>query len=270
MSGGAGAALGGAAHWGLNAFGRGQATLGWPDAGAIKEEKMRKAFFAGLMAALVLFGSVGVSQAVPLIDTTGSWGDSYSIGNFGVPNTATYGQTFTVTGAETSLNSFTFYVDDRTEPDAVNFQAYVYAWDGDSITGDALYASGAMSTTNNGGNDGYEPIQVNTGGISLASGNQYIAFLSASNLFESGNASSTWRAVTDDVYAGGGFFFFNNGRDFSLLTSPWDAYLSDWDLVFKMEFSEPSGGDPVPEPATMLLMGSGLAGLAMRRFRKKN
>jgi hypothetical protein len=128
-----------------------------------------------------------------------------------------------------------------------------------------------MSSTNNGGNDGDEAFTIDTGGINLVSGNQYVAFFSASNYFDGIPGTSRVLIAYDsnggNVYSGGDAVYLNNGNDFSRIwTSDW-VTLSCYDLALTMNFSEPA---PVPEPNTMLLMGLGLAGLIGIRSRRKS
>lgn len=225
-----------------------------------------------LLAAAFAFSIASTSFAIPVIDTTGSWNGSDSIGGFGEPpNSATYGQTFTVTGPETVLDSFTFYVDDQFNSvftDFVDFEVFVYAWDGGKATGPALFSSSPMSTTNNGGADGWEAITTNTGGIDLVSGSQYVAFFSGSNLFDGEPAISVWGGLNGaDVYAGGQFAYSNNADNFGeLFTNDWSLGFQGEgsDLAFSMRFSEQA---PIPEPATVTLLGLGLAGLVARNRR---
>ncbi len=115
-----------------------------------------------------------------------------SVAPFGEAETATYGQTFSVS-TTSSMNGFTFYLDDALDPGVIDFQAYVYSWDDslNQIAGSSLFASSAMSTTNNGGADGFEEFAINTGGITLSAG-QYVAFFTASNLFDAISGTGKW------------------------------------------------------------------------------
>ena len=63
---------------------------------------------------------------------------------------------------------------------------------------------------------------------------------------------------------GGGYTYGNTGGTFAKTTSS--------TLEFDIEeiiCTAAGGGDPVPEPATMLLFGTGLVGLVGSRLRKK-
>jgi hypothetical protein len=89
---------------------------------------------------LFLLASVGGGDAwaITVIDTTPTWNGSDGVSAFGEPGAATYGQSFTVTGTETHLDSFSFWLNDFLNPDAVDFAAYVMAWDGTKATGSIL------------------------------------------------------------------------------------------------------------------------------------
>ena len=210
-------------------------------------------------------------MAIPLIDTTLAPIGS-TIYPFGETQSSTFGQTFTVTGTETVLDSFSFRLDDY-DPSAstVSFKAYVYAWDGAKSAGPQLFASGALSTTHNSGLEGYEQFLIDTGGLELVSGQQYVAFFNASGFFYDGiaNTVATWELTGQDAYKGGQFVYDLTGDDFgSLMTSAWTCSamtcpfdMRGRDTWFQANFSS------VPEPSTLMLTlaGAAVLGLARRR-----
>ena len=107
------------------------------------------------------------------------------------------------------------------------------------------------------------PVTFDTGGIALTPGQSYVAFLSASGLFD-GLDDTTSLFLQADTYAGGGHFALGNGNDFSsLFTTPWHG-LNPRDVAFTARLA------PIPEPGTLVLFGMGIAGgFAARRKRRQ-
>lgn len=217
------------------------------------------------LAALAITAVISSNaSALTTIDTTGSWNGSDFIFPFGETNTATYGQTFTV-GADNVMDSFTFWMEERSGA-PTEFGAYVMAWDGNKATGPVLFSTGMLTTTNNGGAGGFEQFTINTGGLSLSSGSQYVAFFNASNYFDGVDGTSNMAGLSGaNVYADGQFVFLNNGSNFGqVTTSNWnkDHQGAGSDLAFVMEFSG------VPAPSILALMGLGLVGVGFSRRRQ--
>jgi hypothetical protein len=216
-------------------------------------------------AAALALGLAATPALAQDVDTTATYGGE--IGSFGTPNTATYGQTFTV-GADNALDSFTMYLDSGSGG-ALNFQAYVYAWNGSRAVGNALFASATQQFNGGAGTSAFD---FGTGGLNLVSGQQYVAFLTTTGVANSNNATALMPYVGfgNDVYSGGDFVFFNNGNDFASLTGQdWDFNGGWGDAHFKADFT--AGISAVPEPAAwgMLIGGFGLAGGMMRSRARK-
>lgn len=207
-----------------------------------------------LVSVGLLVASAAVSASV--IDTTAAWDGSYNLSAFGSPDTATYGQVVKATGSQ--LDSFSFIVN---LPDALQFKAYAYAWDGAKATGPALFSS---SIANDNGS-GFNSVSFNTGGTAVNNGQDYILFLSISELYAAnGNAGTGMFAMVDaSTYADGDFYWFNNGANFAALTNQsWEKWVSG-DFAFTAAFTD--GGHRVPEPSLLSLLGVGAVGLAMMK-----
>jgi PEP-CTERM motif len=222
-------------------------------------------------AACVALGGVGSAQAATLIDTTPTWSGYYGWGYIGetseIPNYAyTFGQTFTV-GSDNILNDFTFYVDQYSNP--VDFGAYIMAWDGTKTTGSIIYQSGKKTTNNNNNNFGaYEQFTFNTGGTSLTSGQQYVAFVSGFEFLDGVDGLATVGLLNSDVYTGGTAVYLGNnsnaGTDFTI--NNW-GNVGSYELAFKANLSSASA-QPVPEPSSslgLLAFGGFVAGKILKR-----
>jgi len=207
---------------------------------------------------IVLLFLVGSVQA-DVISTISDWDGSGFVAPFGEAETATYGQTFSLS-TTSSMNGFTFYLDDAVNPGVVDFQAYVFSWDDslNKIAGSSLFASSAMSTTNNGGADGFEKFEINTGGITLSAG-QYVAFFTASNLFDGTSGNGKMGFTNANAYSGGNLVYMNNGSNFAALAdTSWSEWAGAPDLAFTVTTTA------VPIPAAVWLMFSALAVLGWR------
>lgn len=153
-----------------------------------------------------LWGAALVALSAPAsaqnIDTYPSWDGSHDFRHWGYgPSSPTFGQTITAP-AESRLSGFTFSLK-LNFFDPSRFQAAVYQWDSATsrATGPALFTSAVMTSPNT---SSFTPVAINTGGIVLTPGQQYVLFLTTAGVTQTGASSYTGFAATmGNPYAGG-------------------------------------------------------------------
>ena len=148
------------------------------------------------------------------------------------------GQTFTADSS--SLDSFSFWIKDQNASFApldftIGLTLYEGAGTGGSIVGTSSF-SGLSDSYDNWADFSF-------GGVPLVMGNPYTAIVSNDNVrwFVHGG---------DDGYSGG-----------TAIVS--GLAVNAQDTFFRVNAAE----SPVPEPTSLLLLGAGLAGAALRRYR---
>jgi hypothetical protein len=210
-----------------------------------------------VLLALMLTTTVCFSAGQAAADTTIDTGPpNGSFMWFGEPSEATFGQTFIAPTGASTLKSFSFFIDDGQNPDSVQFQAFVMAWDGEKAKGPILFQSPSLTTTNNGGLDGFERFNVTiNGGLPLLGGASYVAFISASNLLNGIPGDSVTGMIIPGSYPDGGFVHFDNGADLSLLTTnKWNDDYFFLDMAFALVFGTSAGAAADEEVQRAILL----------------
>jgi hypothetical protein len=188
------------------------------------------------------------------INTIPSWNGTNLISAFGIPNTQTYGQVVTIPSGAGPVTSFSFEMNVST---TLAFRGEIYAWDGAKATGASLFESAVTSSPA----AGFQLITFNTGvgGIALPAGT-YVFFASSSQDNSGHSGSGSWGSI-GNLYGGGFFVYMNNGTDTSQWTSTAWTTISNSDLAFSVNFTDPSV-PTLSEWALILLFGLlGLTGL---------
>jgi hypothetical protein len=171
----------------------------------------------------------------------------------GNPNTATYGEIFTAPSApDTNLDNFSFWLADAVTPGDIILGGYIATWTGTNA-GTLLYSSAPVDYPNVGENK----LTFSTGGLALNPGQQYVMFLSVSQFYGQ-SAGEAQIDAGSSIPGLNGFAYYNNSGDFNaLFNSPWDAQGITPDWAVELNFT---GGNGVPEPGTLMMLGTGLLG----------
>ena len=183
---------------------------------------VRRTAVAAAVASLALVGgsAVPASAAVDVakgatIDTYQDWTGG-AVGQFGNPNSATYGQVITVPAGKKQVKWFTFYMG-GFESTGLVFRGEVYGWDGTKAT-NAVWESKPVHFDSS---VDYQAVKFKAKKAKVKAGQQYVLFASVSKDFEQSvpGAVTNWAATGTDVYDGGVFVYQNNGGDESTWTS---------------------------------------------------
>ena len=216
-------------------------------------------------ALLLLIAGSLMSQA--LINTIPSWNGTSYFADFGVPVTATYGQTITIAPGSAVVSSFAFEIGYCNA--TINFRGEIYAWDGAKATGPSLFESPVTDVTSSGP---FQLVTFNTGGLTLPPG-VYVLFASTSrDQTEAPAAICQWGVTPNNTaYPGGNLVLLNNGPTPSQwTTAAWTSVALDF--AFQVNMGPAPGPGPAPaspagvpaaSPATLLLGFAGVIALGL-------
>lgn len=228
-----------------------------------------------LIGLVLLLSLLPVSATVQFVslDTTPTW-DGTGVATFAGDGAAAWGQVITAPEEATSLDSFSFFVDEFSYFVPVDVQAIVTPWVNQNVTELDLTLSRAQAPvlykseifTTDGTRGAWQEVAFDTGGINLIGGEQYILFLSVYDIYVGRRADLKIGYSDDDTYSGGENWFTGTASTEMPLHSAFD---SNWaqlpgsnggptDMAFKATFSS------IPEPAAGTMLGLGLVFLCRR------
>lgn len=167
-------------------------------------------------AALIALASPAAAQT---INTVPAWGGLSNISPWDTTITETIGQTITPTSGQTKLSSFTFELSRYGGNPGMQYQAFVYQWNGasKSITGPALFTSAVLTAP--AGNP-YTPVKISTGSLALTAGMQYILFFTTTSVTQVNNGQYQFGSSPSSAYTKGQAYFSGSGSFSSLSSSP--------------------------------------------------
>lgn len=213
----------------------------------------------------MLWGPLAGAQTI--LDTTAAWtGDGVAaLGGNGV---AAYGQTFTVP-SDPVLQSFSVFLADFDTTLPVQFQAFVAGWNNSRSvfrpSAPVLFSSPVMTLP--GGNNNWQEVTIQTGGLQLTPGGQYVFFLGTYGLFQGIQYQLKMGTINfSSPYAGGEFAYDgqspSNGTLSQAFAQSWQVVAGDAagaDAAFTATFTA------VPEPSVGVLLAAGLLAWLLRR-----
>jgi hypothetical protein len=215
------------------------------------------------------------ASAQTTIDTWTGWqagttGGKVTMAAGGAFNT--YMQLITVP-TDNILTSWTLFLNSASVPS--DFRVAITEWDGanGAATLPVSFVNGIFSTPLGGSP---QPVQVFSGALALTPGIQYAFLVGAVGVAQAAGASAQLAWRRDDPYGeghGARMSATGTGHVFAV-APPWEAgtqnrwqHFPDYDLAMVVDFAGPQ--QVVPEPITIILLGTGLACVAAVRRRKQ-
>ncbi len=227
---------------------------------------MRRLLLASVIAATL--SSPLTAQTTVTSGTSQNYFGPLGVDSQGFPASA-IAQTFMTPAGMNYLQSFSFYLSNSFNGNLLFLQAAVYQFNGDFLAGPALFTSALFNGSGNtNGNDTFT--FGNSLNIALSPNVVYALVLSTlPGAGQTPDGSTVLANLADgDTYAGGSLFYAvsTNPAD---LSSP--GGFTSLDGTTDVAFSATFTGTATPEPATLVLMATGLAGMggvAVRRRRR--
>jgi hypothetical protein len=194
-----------------------------------------KAVAAVGIASVATMIGVTPASAAPTIDTYSVWNGTDYVWPMGHPDTSTYGQTVTIPAGKTTPKKFAFWMAPNSGDGTIKMRGAIYAWDGDSATGTAVWESKKAKNVEFSLSDPtYQRVQFKTKGAgAVTPGSTYVFFASISKDYEATDPGvlCQWGANYFDALAGGDVVYINDAGDESQWTN------GTWSTIFGYDFA---------------------------------
>jgi hypothetical protein len=210
------------------------------------------ALSATLIAGAVV--SLSVNAQSSTIDTYPSWDGISWISGWSAGGTYVYGQTITPTSEQTNLTSFGFSLSAFNTGSPPQYTAGIYQWNGSLNVGPALFTSSVLTAPDS---LSFVQVSINTGGVRLISGQQYVLFLSTIGQPNTATNAYRWAFISTGPYTLGNFVYSNDGTS---ITNTWSGNRVGDNLAFFALFG-PAGPSSEDTQASISSMANRLRGI---------
>ncbi len=185
--------------------------------------------------AVVLTGVPAANASIdsPTIDTYSTWTDGSTLGNFGHPDTATYGQVITIPAGMKKVRWFTYYMAAAATGTLI-LRGEVYGWDGSKATTEVAETK-KKTLDLVAGDPTYNKVKLKVRKAKVKAGQQYVLFATISKDYEQTDpgVSTYWPVHTTDVLPGGNTVWINDTGDESRWTTEAWSGIGTYDMAFK-------------------------------------
>jgi len=193
---------------------------------------------AAILVGVGAFALTGTNTAFAAsqIDTYSSWDGSSVLLPFGTPDSATYGQTVTISAGDTKVKNVTWYMAPGAAGTLV-VRTGVAKWDGTKASG-KVKTSKPKTINVDPSDPTYTGYKFKLKRAKVKAGQQYVLFATISLDYEecTPDTSTVWPVHTTDVLPGGNTVWINDTGDESQWTTvPWSG-IPSYDMAFKASF----------------------------------
>jgi len=202
---------------------------------------LRRAAVAIGIGAVALAGvpTANADTEAATIDTWSSWETTDgTIGGFGHPDTATYGQVITIPAGMEKVRWFTYYMQAGPTSGTLTFRGAVYGWDGTKATEKvAMTKKKILELT--AGDPEFYPVKIKVRNATVDAGAQYVLFATISKDYEETDPDvwTQWPLHSTDELPGGNTVWINDTGDESQWTTvPW-SQIPTADMAFKAKLA---------------------------------